>query len=269
MEGILHRTTDSCEEVCGTPHASLSALSASRSNFASPRIGATSASLPSGRSADRSDNFHQPTQGRRKGSSMLALARSKSYTCGELRGDTNNFRLKTDLLPVKKGYQCQTKRPHRANSNIFLSLRCAGQRANGRSRCTDERKTHRSFAGDPVTDVFILSHGWQGDVPGGARNTMRPSSPNEQATQLYQAGKFSEATPIAQEFLELSEKALGPDHPDTATALNNLAVLYRSMGDYAKAEPLYQRAVKIRRESARPRSPRYRHGPQQSGAAQD
>jgi tetratricopeptide (TPR) repeat protein len=67
----------------------------------------------------------------------------------------------------------------------------------------------------------------------------------KQVTELYQAGKFNEAIPIAQEFLELCEKVAGPDHPDTATALNNLAELYRSMGDYAKAEPLYQRALKI------------------------
>ena len=42
------------------------------------------------------------------------------------------------------------------------------------------------------------------------------SSLNKQVTELYQAGKFNEAIPIAQESLELSEKALGPDHPDTA-----------------------------------------------------
>ena len=87
------------------------------------------------------------------------------------------------------------------------------------------------------------------------------SSLNKQVTELYQAGKFNEAIPIAQESLELSEKALGPDHPDTAAALNNLAALYDSMGDYAKAEPLYQRALKISTESPRPRSPRYRCGP--------
>jgi tetratricopeptide repeat protein len=38
---------------------------------------------------------------------------------------------------------------------------------------------------------------------------------NRQVSQLYQAGKFSEAIPIAQESLELSEKALSPDHPAT------------------------------------------------------
>jgi hypothetical protein len=36
---------------------------------------------------------------------------------------------------------------------------------------------------------------------------------NRQVSQLYQAGKFSEAIPIAQESLELSKKALSPDHP--------------------------------------------------------
>jgi tetratricopeptide (TPR) repeat protein len=68
------------------------------------------------------------------------------------------------------------------------------------------------------------------------------SSLNKQVAELYQAGKFNEAISIAEESLELSEKAIGPDHPDTALALNNLAQLYRFMGDYAKAEPLYQSA---------------------------
>ena len=78
------------------------------------------------------------------------------------------------------------------------------------------------------------------------------SSLYKQVTELYQAEKFGEAIPIAQEFLELSEKALGPDHPDTAQALNNLAELHRSMGDYAKAEPLFQRALQIRQKALGP-----------------
>ena len=41
------------------------------------------------------------------------------------------------------------------------------------------------------------------------------------------------------------KKALGPDHPDTATYLNNLALLYDNQGLYAKAEPLYERALVI------------------------
>jgi hypothetical protein len=42
--------------------------------------------------------------------------------------------------------------------------------------------------------------------------------------------------PIAQRILAIREKALGRDHPDVATALNNLAQLYLSQGRYADAE---------------------------------
>ncbi|MBK8931881.1 MAG: tetratricopeptide repeat protein [Chloroflexi bacterium] len=42
-----------------------------------------------------------------------------------------------------------------------------------------------------------------------------------------------------------SEKALGPDHPDTATSLNNLGYLLQAMGNLAEARPYYQRALAI------------------------
>jgi len=45
--------------------------------------------------------------------------------------------------------------------------------------------------------------------------------------------------------LDIREKALGPNHPDVATSLNNLASLYQDQGAYAKAEPLYARALDI------------------------
>src|SRR5439155_693649 len=78
---------------------------------------------------------------------------------------------------------------------------------------------------------------------------------DKEVTEVYQAGKFNEAIPIAQGAMELSEKALGPDHPDTASALNNLGELYRATGDYAKAEPLYQRALKIYEQALGPDHP--------------
>ena len=45
--------------------------------------------------------------------------------------------------------------------------------------------------------------------------------------------------------LVINEKVLGPDHPETAASLNGLALIYDSQGLYAKAEPLYQRALVI------------------------
>ena len=38
---------------------------------------------------------------------------------------------------------------------------------------------------------------------------------------------------------------MGPQHPSTATSLNNLASLYRDQSKYEQAEPLYRRALAI------------------------
>ena len=69
---------------------------------------------------------------------------------------------------------------------------------------------------------------------------------NKQIMLLHKAGQYLEAIPLAQRVLVIREKVLGRDHPDVATALNNLAVLYLHQGRYADAEPLYERALTIR-----------------------
>ena len=63
--------------------------------------------------------------------------------------------------------------------------------------------------------------------------------------RLYTQGQHGKAEPLYQRALAISEKALGPEHPDVATSLNNLAALYDDQGRYGKAEPLYQRALQI------------------------
>ncbi len=58
-------------------------------------------------------------------------------------------------------------------------------------------------------------------------------------------GNYGSALPWYQEGSSRCEQRLGPDHPDTAGSLNNLAELYRAQGSYAQAEPLYKRALAI------------------------
>ena len=70
----------------------------------------------------------------------------------------------------------------------------------------------------------------------------------QQVIQLYKQGRYSEAIPLAQRLLTISEP-LGPDHPDVANSLNILVVLYRSQGRYADAEPLLKRALTIREKA--------------------
>ncbi len=62
---------------------------------------------------------------------------------------------------------------------------------------------------------------------------------------LLEAGRYAEAEPLYKRALDIREKALGKDHPSTATSLNNLAALYKAQGKYAEAEPLYKRALDI------------------------
>ena len=64
-------------------------------------------------------------------------------------------------------------------------------------------------------------------------------------TKLYRAAKYDEARTLVEQSLELREKILGPEHPNVAHSLHNLANLYATKGDYERAEPLYQRALTI------------------------
>src|SRR5262249_19732377 len=69
---------------------------------------------------------------------------------------------------------------------------------------------------------------------------------------LNRAGGFfhgraadSGAEPLLRESLAIYEKVHGPEHPGTATSLNNLASLLRQRGDLAGARPLHERALAI------------------------
>ncbi|WP_437667593.1 tetratricopeptide repeat protein [Sorangium sp. So ce1182] len=72
---------------------------------------------------------------------------------------------------------------------------------------------------------------------------------------LYRDGRLDAALSLARRALELREKALGPEHPDVATSLNNVAELYRATGDHARAVPLHERALAIREKALGPRHP--------------
>lgn len=59
-------------------------------------------------------------------------------------------------------------------------------------------------------------------------------------------GNLEAALPFARRALAIREKALGPDHPDTALSLNNLAFLHYDEGNVTEAARLMRRALAIR-----------------------
>ena len=55
--------------------------------------------------------------------------------------------------------------------------------------------------------------------------------------------------------LAIDEKSFGPDHPNVATDLNNLARLLQDTNRLAEAEPLMRRALAIDEKSFGPEHP--------------
>ena len=64
-----------------------------------------------------------------------------------------------------------------------------------------------------------------------------------------------EAEPLHKRALAIQEKALGPDHPDLAINMNNLAALYTNQGRYGEAEPLFKRVLEIDEQALGPEHP--------------
>jgi tetratricopeptide (TPR) repeat protein len=62
---------------------------------------------------------------------------------------------------------------------------------------------------------------------------------------LRSRAEYGEAASVFERSLALTEMELGPENPEVAISLNNLAVLYKDQGYYAKAEGLYKRALAI------------------------
>ena len=69
---------------------------------------------------------------------------------------------------------------------------------------------------------------------------------NRQVDELYDQGKYAEATPLAEQALLLAETSLGRDHTDTIIHVLNLAEVYKAQARFGEAEPLYRRVLEVR-----------------------
>jgi Tetratricopeptide repeat len=62
---------------------------------------------------------------------------------------------------------------------------------------------------------------------------------------LLRRAAYSQAAQVCRDSAAICEKALGPEHPDTATSLNNLASSLGDQGDFAGARPLLEHSLAI------------------------
>ncbi len=73
-----------------------------------------------------------------------------------------------------------------------------------------------------------------------------PASLNNLALLYDTQGQYAQAEPLYLRALAILEKALGPEHPNVATSLENYADLLRKTDRNAEAEELEDRARVIR-----------------------
>ena len=81
------------------------------------------------------------------------------------------------------------------------------------------------------------------------------TSLNKLAALYYTQGKYVQAEPLYQRSLAILQKALGPEHPNLASSLENYARLLRKMDRNAEAKKLEARAEAIRAKHAQENPP--------------
>jgi CHAT domain-containing protein len=85
--------------------------------------------------------------------------------------------------------------------------------------------------------------------PAQAQQTAELKGLNDQVVELYRAGKFTQAIPLAERYAEAMKARHGPEHPAYATALNNLAQLLHDTNRLSEAERLMRLALAIHEKS--------------------
>jgi hypothetical protein len=65
---------------------------------------------------------------------------------------------------------------------------------------------------------------------------------------LVSDGRWQEAETLLVQVMKFRKTALGEEHPDTLTSMNNLALLFDRQGKYEAAEPLYKEMLRLRKK---------------------
>ena len=123
------------------------------------------------------------------------------------------------------------------------------------------RDTNRLGEAEP-----LIGARWRSTRRATGRITRRGDLPQQSRGTCFSAtNRLGEAELLYRRALAIDEASYGPDHPDVATELNNLAGLLRATNRLGEAEPLYRRALAIDEASYGPNHPEVATRPQQSG----
>jgi tetratricopeptide (TPR) repeat protein len=100
---------------------------------------------------------------------------------------------------------------------------------------------------EPLTALALL---WDGREHRGAAWLL-----SQTGQRWHDLAEWNRAEPLMRRALAIDEKTYGPDHPNVAIHLNNLAQLLQATNRLAEAEPLMRRALAIDEKSYGPDHP--------------
>ena len=61
----------------------------------------------------------------------------------------------------------------------------------------------------------------------------------------YQEGNYKDALRVSRDFLDQTLDHFGKDHPATASAYNNIGLMYKSTGDWAESRKMYHESLRV------------------------
>ena len=82
-----------------------------------------------------------------------------------------------------------------------------------------------------------------------------PRPLNNLAVCYKYMARYLDAGPLYQRALSITERALGPDHPDVAIIYHNLGGLEHAARNWSRGEPFARKSVRIRTRALGPHHP--------------
>jgi hypothetical protein len=189
----------------------------------------------------RASELHSSTQGRRTGS---ARELDRGFSCcggGNRLTGRGDVTVERETAPGRMVPPRELAERHGLDMPTPLptiSRRMRAQPGSGRrglAARNAQRAVRRKIALGDIQDLLVLH------IPGLQRQRLV-------------------AEPLHVRALAIQERSLGPDHRDVAVSLNNLAILYESLGRYGGSEPLKKRALAIREATLGPDHPEVAQG---------
>jgi CHAT domain-containing protein len=102
-----------------------------------------------------------------------------------------------------------------------------------------------------VTDARLKLHDMelrQRLTPEARAELKKADQLDAECIRLFEQDRYRESLVPALGALEIRKRLLGAEHPETATGLNVVGLLYHKLKDYAKAEPYYRQALETRKK---------------------